>query len=76
MTYKEKATEILEKINNSKISKEDWEKASDYAKSDLKRKALIVVDEIIYFMDSFDIDIDYPHQFKWWKQVRDEIDAF
>lgn len=76
MTHKQKAREILEKVNNGKISKKLWDNCSDYAKNDLKRKATIVVDEIIYFMDSYDIDISHKHQFDWWKKVRIEIEAF
>ena len=43
---KEKAWELLEKMNNSPITQKDWDNASDYAKNDLKRKVLIVIDEI------------------------------
>jgi hypothetical protein len=47
MTPKEKAIELLDKMNNMPITIEEWNKASDYAKNNLKRKALIVVDEIL-----------------------------
>ncbi len=47
MTAKEKATDILEKINNGKISKALWDNCSDYAKTDLKRKAFLIVDEVV-----------------------------
>ena len=43
----EKAWDLLEKINGQPIDVETWEKASDYAKKDLKRKAFIVIDEVI-----------------------------
>lgn len=47
---KEKAKELLHKINNTTtIEKfeEQWQSASDYARKDLIRKGLIVVDEIL-----------------------------
>lgn len=47
MTPKEKAIEIINKINGQPISVEEWNKASEYAKNDLKRKALIVVNEVL-----------------------------
>jgi len=46
MTPLEKAKELLDKMNNQVIKTKDWEKSSDYAKSDLKRKVFIVIDEI------------------------------
>jgi transcription elongation factor GreA-like protein len=46
MTAKEKAKELLDKMNNQVVKKDDWDKASEYAKKDLKRKCLIVIDEI------------------------------
>jgi uncharacterized membrane-anchored protein YjiN (DUF445 family) len=47
MTHLEKAKEILEKVNNGKISKALWENCSNYAKTDLKRKAFLIVDEVV-----------------------------
>ena len=47
MTPKEKAIELIDKMNNMPITFNEWERASDYAKNDLKRKVLIVVDEFI-----------------------------
>ena len=46
MTPLEKAKELLDKMNNQVIKPKDWQKASDYAKFDLKRKVSIVIDEI------------------------------
>lgn len=43
----QKAWDLLEKINGQPIDAETWEKASYYAKKDLKRKANIVIDEVI-----------------------------
>lgn len=51
MTPKQKAKTLLFIINGSNINLEEFDKqfnsASNYAKKDLKRKALIVVDEIL-----------------------------
>jgi transcription elongation factor GreA-like protein len=46
MNAKEKANELMSRMNGQIITKKDWEKASDYAKKDLKRKVSIVIDEI------------------------------
>jgi hypothetical protein len=43
----EKAWDLLSKINGQAIDDKMWNKASDYAKKDLKRKANIVIDEVI-----------------------------
>ena len=51
MTPKEKAIELLNKMNNMPITYEEWYKASDYAKTNLKRKALIAVDLAIEYND-------------------------
>ena len=45
--HTEKAKDTLEKVNNGKISKALWDNCSDYAKKDLKRKAFLIVDEVI-----------------------------
>lgn len=47
MTPKEKAIYIINQINGHPITIEEWDKASDYAKNDLKRKAKIVVYEVL-----------------------------
>jgi hypothetical protein len=39
-----------------------------------QRCALIAVDEVLYFMDKFDIDLEMAHQYKWYKQVKKEIE--
>jgi hypothetical protein len=66
MTPKEKAKELLDKMNNMPITIEEWNKASDYAKNNLKRKALIVVDELIEHCN-------YAN--KWyWQEVKQEIE--
>lgn len=80
MKPSEKARDILEKINNGKISKSDWDKATDYAKQDLKRKALIVIDEIEsalldYGKSSFELQ-NMETEFRYWEWVQLAIKQF
>lgn len=75
----QKAWDILSKINNQEIDSEMWSKASDYAKKDLKRKAVIVVDEIVSELRSveFNYDLDFTQNlFHYWKGVKDAIESF
>ncbi len=81
MTPKEKAIDLIIKMNNQKISIEQFKNASDYARYDLKRKVLIVVDEIIESKPSFPIEgeggyfyEDIELSTEWWKKVRKEIE--
>ena len=87
LTPKEKAIELIEKINNKPITVAEWEMASDYAKNDLKRKALIVVNEILeatkekvyntqipFYLNGVDqrkLTIIYD---KYWLEVKQEIE--
>lgn len=68
LTAKEKARELLNKMNGQVITEDDWGKASDYAKSDLKRKVNIVVNEIlmIYWAGT--------DSFKYWQEIKSEIE--
>jgi hypothetical protein len=80
MEASEKARQILEKINNGKISKALWENCSDYAKKDLKRKALIVLDEIEsalteYGKDSLELQ-NMDSEFRYWDSVREAVNYF
>lgn len=70
MTPKEKATELLGKMNNKPITTEEWMKCSDYVKKDLKRKVLVAVEELIYAFRQFAID----NQFYYWQEVKSEIE--
>ena len=82
MTPKEKAIFILNRINGAKITVTEWVSASDYAKSDLKRKANVVVDEIIEALkittghcDLRRIDAnEVVKDFQFWKEVKQEIE--
>jgi hypothetical protein len=68
MNPKEKAIEIINKINGKPITIEEWSKASDYAKNDLKRKGLIVANEVL--------SIRYLLKKETWfyKEVKKEIE--
>ena len=35
----------------------------------------IAVDEILEFMDKFNIDMEYKYQAKWWRKVKFELDV-
>ena len=81
MNEKEKALDILQKINNGKISKALWVNCSDYAKKDLKRKAFIVIDEILQDYKSYRVKfwLTLEHALEmceYWEKVRIEIDNF
>lgn len=71
-----KAKEILEKINNGKISKALWNNCSDFAKKDLKRKALIVVDEIISENKLFPYNTIFYERINFWQDVKKVINSF
>lgn len=80
MTATEKAKEILEKINNGKISKALWKNCSDYDRKDLKRKALIVLDEVEsalteYGKESMELQ-NMDSEFRYWDSVRNAVESF
>lgn len=72
----EKTIELLEKVNNGKISKALWGNCSDYAKKDLKRKAIIVVDEIIAENKLFPYNTIFYERINFWNDVKIQIDNF
>ncbi len=69
MTPKEKAIQLVEAY---------WEKIihdDDGDRNDMcKECALIAVEEILDFMNRFDLDLEMKHQYKWWKEVKQEIE--
>jgi hypothetical protein len=75
MNPKEKAWDLLDKMNNSVITKEEWYNASDYAKNDLKRKVNIVIDEVIKIETLIDeeIYVDSPSYLNYWLDVKKEL---
>lgn len=79
MTPLEKARELLFKMNGQIIVKIDWDNASDYAKSDLKRKLFILTDELIKVMPSINgrpPNYQDENEFcrEYWEKVKTEIE--
>jgi hypothetical protein len=77
MKVYEKAWDLLSKINGQEISDEMWSRASDYAKKDLKRKANIVIDEVIGTEMLIDEDtyVEKKSYLAYWQEVRDLLNA-
>jgi hypothetical protein len=73
----EKAWDLLSKINGQVIDDEMWNKASDYAKKDLKRKANIVIDEVIGTEMLIDEDtyVETKSYLAYWQEVRGLLNA-
>jgi hypothetical protein len=69
MTPKEKAEELYCKYDS-------LFKAPYKNHQQIKNCCLIAVDKILYFMDIFNLDLNMPVQFEWWKKVRSEIENF
>lgn len=73
MESHKKALEILEKINNSPITMSDWESCSEYARKDLSRKGLIVVNEIENALTRYgNISLELQHmelELRYWYRV-------
>lgn len=73
----QKAWNLLEKINGQPIDIETWEKASDYAKKDLKRKANIIIDEVIgteMLIDELTY-VENKSYKSYWEEVRGLLNA-
>lgn len=47
----DKSLAILESVNNGPLTLSVWKSSSRYAKDDLKRKALIVINEVYQALD-------------------------
>ncbi len=65
MNPKEKAIELVEEYQRN---------IEGIHKADAQICALIAVDEVLGFMDAFDIDLEMAHQYKWYKKVKKEIE--
>ena len=75
MTAKEKAEDL---VNSYRIilMDEDTDFGCEILCSLIAIKnSHIAVDEILYFMDKFDIDMELKHQYKWWQKVKIELDS-
>jgi hypothetical protein len=70
MTATEKAKELVDKYN---LLQRNFYKDQDPSYGYAKQCAIIAVDEILYFMDMFNIDLDMKVQYEWWKKVKQEI---
>lgn len=68
----EKVWDLLSKINGQVIDYETWNKTSDFAKKDLKRKANIVIDEVIGTEMLIDEDtyVETKSYLAYWQKVR------
>jgi len=75
MEAKDKAKELLDKMNNHPVTKEMWNGASYYAKTDLKRKLYIVFEEILKELIEFDnVDGYAESRVDYWLEVKTEIE--
>ena len=77
MTPKEKAIDLLNKMNNKPISLQEWTSCSQYAREDLIRKCNIIVDEILKYqnivLEQFPSDRYKPN---YWQEVKQELENF
>lgn len=71
MTPTEKAKELVDKYN---LLQRGFYKDQDPSYGYAKQCAIIAVDEILHFMDMFNIDLDMKHQYEWWNKVKQEIE--
>ncbi len=82
ITPKEKAWQLIEKLNHATmpLALSEWVSASHYAKDNLKRKALIIVDEVenvgIFMSEECAKEENYSPETteEFWEQVRKEIE--
>jgi len=75
MTPKEKAEDLVNKYRVI-LMDEDTDCGNEILCSLIAIKnAKITVDEIMYFMDKFDLDLEMANQYKWWHKVKIELAA-
>ena len=67
MTSKEKALELFEKYNKHDILFHQVDKYGAI------KASIIAVDEILHFMDLFNLDLEMKVQHKWWMDVKAEL---
>ena len=73
MRPKEKAEEL---INQYRIilMNEDTDCGNEILCTDIAIKnAKIAVQEVMFFMDKFNLDLSMEIQYKWWSKVYDEL---
>lgn len=74
MKAKEKAEELVNKYRMI-LMDEDTDCGNEILCSLIAIKnSKIAVNEILDFMDKFNIDMEYKHQAKWWRKVNVELD--
>lgn len=69
---KKTAQNLLNRMNGQVVTKEEWEKCSDYARADLKRKAMIVVKEMMSEHSCYTLN---DGRWAYWAQVEIELNA-
>ena len=69
---KKTAQNILNSMNGQVITKEEWAYCSDYAKQDLKRKARIVIKELLSEHSCYTLN---DVRWAYWAQVEIELNA-
>jgi hypothetical protein len=75
MEAKEKAAELVNRYRMI-LMDEDTDCGNEILCSLIAIKnSHIAVDEILEFMDKFNIDMEYKHQAKWWRKVKFELDV-
>jgi len=72
MSPKEKSNDLLNKMNNQLIEQDDWDNLLHYAKRDLKRKCLIVVDEMLSLGSMVGNDLSDTF-YIYWQEVKNEL---
>lgn len=75
-TPKEKAIDLLSKINNQEITPKIWREASEYAKKDLRRKAHIITDEVIENLEGLCISHLGTYlnpKISYWQEIKTEL---
>lgn len=76
MEAKQKAWDLLEKINNQPITEPEWFNAPPQSKKSLKRKALVVVSEISQEIERIDnkFNLGLEGTVQYWQKVKNIID--
>ena len=80
MTPKEKAIELIDKMYNTEhcgikhIPNKRYCDCSEINMFQAKQCALIAVDEILDFMYEFNLEKNMSIRYKWWQDVKQEIE--
>jgi hypothetical protein len=74
MTPKEKAIRLVDGFRLILIKSNTDAGEEILCTSLAKECANNAVEEILVFMDRFDLDLEMKHQHEWWKKVKQEIE--